>query len=433
MNAQPHSNMLLRPAMLGRLVLTLTALVVVACSSPAGSPSSSGAPAAGGVTSPAPSLPAPSDAPSEAPPAQPSVTPSAPAPTPTPAPAAWSKPRAIAGLENCFSIFAAVDEGGRTHVVATCDSGTNEIRYAVSTDEKTWTVSRLRPPAGRLEEEPQLAFSGNTLYLAYTRIAIEEGGCGDDGLRDLGVYVRSRSLPAGAWSAPTRIGNEGEHLLSFRVAGSTIHAAVATDAPGSAAYIAVSGGATRRVRLPDALGAVALRVGDDGTPRVAYEAKDGIAYGTIAGGRVRTDTISGSDRGESPVFALGPGNDAYAVWTRSVAGGGCAEPGPDALDGIYFSTNEHGSWQTVRLTTQVGPTSLTVDPSTGEVHVLVEGDGTLVWYHRSPGGKWAHETLARKHAVQSVIRQDPTSGRLVIVSIVDSPADDEFHVQVRTR
>jgi hypothetical protein len=313
-----------------------------------------------------------------------------------------------------------------------CGTEPTEIRYATSSDGRSWTTTKLPPPTGHWEQEPQLAFSGNTLYLAYSRLALEDGDCGGDGLRDVGVYVRTKALPSGDWSEPTRIGQPGDRLGSFRVTGSTMHATVMNGEDFF--YEFVTGGAGSRIKLPNALGVAALRIGDDGVPRVAYEREDGIAYGTVDGTTVNVKLVPGSDRGWNPTFALAPGNDAYLVWTESNHGGGCAEPEPPPTDGTYVGTNAGGTWVSSRLTRRLGTTSLTVDPSSGELHVLVSDYQRLVWFHRAAGGNWASETLVPENATSAVIRQDPTSGRFVGAYVVESGQDrDERHVEVVTR
>ena len=155
------------------------------------------------------------------------------------------------------------------------------------------------------------------------------------------------------------------------------------------------------------------------------------------GDQFSSRTIPNSTNGWDPALALAPGNDAYLVWNRSYHGLGCAGPGPDPLDGTYFATDASGTWVSSRLTTLVGGTSLTLDPATGELHVLVSDYRRIVYFHRARGADWAHEDLARGGASSPVIRQDPTTGSLLVAYVRDVISIDmetsESHVEVIAR
>ena len=418
----------LNPAVIARLGVAAIALLVVACQSPAAAPPAS-------PSSPPISVSNPSTPPT------PSADPSAPAPTPTPKPPApkppvaksvtWSKPVAVKGLEGCLSVVMAVDDRGATHLAATCGIDASEIRYAVSNDGTTWKTTTFAAPAGRQELEPQLAFSGSTLYLAYTRVAPTDGGCGDDGLADLGVHVRTRTLPGGAWSEPSQIGKTADHLQSLRVDGTVIHATVHNDKDGSTAYEVLTGGALARQVIGDATGGSSLRVGDDGKGRVAYETAKGISFGKVDNGTFVAARIPGSDGGHSPVLTLAPGNVAYVIWNRSFFAGGCIDGGSNPLDGTYVATNASGRWVTSRLTTMLGAASMTIDPATGELQLVVSDMHRGVRFHRLPGGAWAKEILTRRNPSSSVIRQNSTNGNLVVAFIADPTYEmEKMHVEV---
>ena len=260
------------------ILLASVALIVAACGNapavldPAGAPGLSATPMArpaivaspeplGGVAAP------------DAPPA-PSATPDPPKPSPVDSPAArpappiptvWSKARVVMS-GSCWNPTATVDTTGTYHIVAGCGMG---IRYATSKDGRRWRTAALPHPAHRFEVEPQLAVDGSTLYVAYTRQRQVEGGCGSDGMIDVGVYYRTRTLPSGRWSAPARIGPVGAHLQSFRVVGGVIHETFITqDREGPVWYGALSRGRFRSLRIPGAIG-TSLRVGDDGHARIA--------------------------------------------------------------------------------------------------------------------------------------------------------------------
>ena len=428
MHTRSHSSANpVRFSALARIGVAAVALLIGACQAPA-APSSSAPPvaiASPGPSNPNPSVPAPSADPSSGPVATPR-------PTPTPT---WSKPITVKGLAGCHAVVAAVDEGGRQHLAATCGTEPSGIRYAVSIDGRTWTTTPLEAPAGRHERDPQLAFSGDTIYLAYTRLAPADGGCGDDGLDDLGVWYRTRSLPGGDWSEPAKIGATADHLQAFRVHGGTVHATVANEKSNETAYVVVDGTSTNRYKLANATGWTSLRVGDDGKGRIAYESATGIGYGMVEGSQFVGTTIANEANAQDPVLTLAPGNAAYLLWTETFSGGGCAEPDPLPSFGTYFATNVSGSWVASRLTRLVGGASMTIDPATGELHVLVGDYRRTVYFHRAAGAtKWLSETISRDHPSSAVIRQDPTTGALVAVFVADlDPEHSRFEVQVMVR
>ena len=394
-------------------------LLVVACSNtPA--PAASGAPTPSDVAAAsAPPVLSSPDA-SVIPSAGPTI---APTPKPTPKPATWSKATTVPGLDDCLGVVAVIDSTGGDHLAAECSNGNlTEVRYASSSDGRTWTASRQAAPAHRYEMGPQLAVDGGTLYVAYSRLAPTDGGCGDDGLGDVGVYVRSRQLPHGSWSDPRQVGATADELQSFRVTDGVVHATVTNDWDGKTYYESLAAGSTtanRRIAISGAAGSTALRVGDDGKPRVAFEASAGLVYGTIDGGGLSTDAIPGTKRGWNPVLILEPGNVADVVWTRSWHGG-CAEPDPLPEDGTYFSTNAGGTWHSTKLSSVAGGQSITVDPATGEIHLLVSDFRSATLFERSATGSWSHRSLASGGVSSTVIRQDPTNGSL-FVAYVSSP------------
>jgi hypothetical protein len=435
MTNQPRSTLVV-PAITAAgalVVLGAVAFLVASGGTPAGATKPSSPPIA--LSSQTPTDP--SSDPLE-PSAPPSASPSAtPKPTPKPLPV-WSKPSTIAGLDTCGSVVAAIDDRGTDHVAATCDGAVGSlVKYAVSSDGRTWKTTTFTPPSGRFESDPQLAFAGNTLYVAYTRVAPTDGGCGDDGLADVGVYYRTRTLPSGAWSDPTRLGVVADHLQSFRVNGTEIEATVSNEKDGKTYYETSSDAGLYRQVL-SAGGWTSLRVGDDGQGRIAYATTDGISIATADRSHVATQLIPNSKRGSDPILVLAPGNDPYVLWTRSsYVGGGCVDPDEtDPTNGTYFSTNASGTWVTTKVTSLLGGTSMALDPATGEIHVLVNDLQRIVYFHRSAGAgsAWAHETLARGGLSSAVIREDPASGDLLVVFVADPTSEsDVLHVQVMTR
>jgi hypothetical protein len=360
----------------------------------------------------------PSDSPAPVTSAEPSPSAAAkptPKPTPKPKPAVWSKSVHVKGLDGCYSVVAAIDERGTNHLAAECGDSGSQIRYSTSIDASHWTTRVFKAPTNRLELDPQLAVKGSTLYLAYTRLVQTEGACGDDGLRDLGAYYRTRKLPNGGWSLPRQIGAVSDHLQSFRVDGSTIHATVGNEKDGLTYYETVSGGTTHRYRLAGASGGTSLRIGDDSMARIAYGGANGIVYGTFDGARFNTTTVPGTKGGEGPTLILAPGNVAYMLWIRNSMGGGCAEPEPPPTDGTYFATNAGGSWTSTKLSNAYPGGSITLDPATRELHVLIGDDRGIVYYNRVPGADWTEKTLVATRWLSSpVIRQNPRTGALLV-------------------
>jgi len=295
--------------------------------------------------------------------------------SPTPAPVAWSKPIVVPGMEGCREPVAAIDDRGGHHLAATCFVGeASEIRYSTSPDGRTWSTTAFHPPTDLLDQDPELAVDGDTLYLAFTRDAPTDGDCGPPGV-DLGVLYRTRTLGSGEWSDTIPLGSKGDGLLSFRVRGGVLHATVTSVDRQQTWYERRSGAKLDRVRIEDAQGSVALRVGDDGKPRIAYEGANGIGFGTISDGKAVGSTIPGSQHGFGPILVLGPGNDAFVAWNNYGSSGfGCdVETGADT--GSYFATNAGGTWSTVRFTKTVGARALTLDPATGDALALVTGEG----------------------------------------------------------
>jgi len=419
------------------LLIGVVAILVAACAGSA-SPSPAGSPIPSPIVVASPSAtPTPASDPEVEPsvPVTPTDPSAKPEPTPTPAPLAWSKARTVKGLQSCSDVVATVDDAGTSHIAATCGNAGGQIKYAVSKDGLAWTVTSFKVPSGRFEQDPEIAFSGSTLYLAYTRVAPADGGCGDDGLDDVGVYVRSRSLPNGDWSAPSKIGATSDHLQAFRASGSVLHATVTNDKSHGTFYERVFGGAASRVRIGDGTGWTALRVGDDGDARLALDGAKGIRFGQIDGGKLAASTIPGTAGGSGSSMVLGPNNVAYVLWSRSAAmSGGCIDMDPGPTAGSYLSTNAGGSWQTTKLSKLVGAYSLTMDPTSGEIDALIGDFGTLRIYEKPAGAGWTHRTLSSDLASSAVVRRNPATGGLVVVYVHDTlDGDQPTTIQVMTK
>jgi hypothetical protein len=318
----------------------------------------------------------------------------------------------------CMSLTAVIDRLGTYHVAAVCDGG---IRYLTSKDGIDWNETSFPPAIDRLELDPQLTLDGNTVYLAYSLLAPTDGACGDDGLQDVGVYTRSAKLPNGAWSDPVRIGAVGDRVQSFRVAGGTLYLTVtAKDGGGPLFYESQAGSTLTRIALPGAV-STSLRVGDDGHARIAYSTDHAIRYARVDGSKLSTVTVTATDETylQAPTLVLGPGDDAYMVWTQSTdGGGGCAGPEPGPLDGVYFGTDAGGRWKSARLTRTPGEASLTLDPVSGRIEAIANDGSSLARFASVGGTDWTAERIpGTRSLINAVIRLNPLTGRVSVLAM----------------
>ena len=234
-------------------VAVVVALVVAACGSSSTpspsassvadalpSPSSSAPPSVEASPSPTPTVETTAPSPIAEETASPSQSPVAEnesaSPTPSLAPG-WSQPVHVgptvsANGPYCGELVGGIDSSHRDYLAFEC---TDRVYVSVGSPDGTWTSTSFAPPAHRIEQDPQLAFWGDRVYLAYSRIAVTDGGCGDNGLRDVGVYYRTRVMPSGTWSAPIRIGAINDGIEDLAVDGSTIFATVANRTDGRCA------------------------------------------------------------------------------------------------------------------------------------------------------------------------------------------------------
>lgn len=386
-------------------------LIAAACSaatpaSPIPSPSASAAA----------TVPTPASSPTSTPAPSATTSPTS-APTPSPVAGTWSKPVIIRKGE-CFSLTATIDPAGRYHVASVCDGG---IRYLTSADGIAWSETSFVPPIDRLEQDPQLALDGDTVYLANSLLDPTDGGCGDNGLIDVGVYTRSIKPPDGSWSNPVRIGAKGDHVQSFRVADGVQHLTVtADDGGGPLYYESQSGPSFSRVLIPGAV-TTSLRVGDDGHARIAYATGHAIRYARVAGTQLSIATVAASTQTflQSPSLVLGPGDHAYMVWTQDAdGGGGCAGPGPSPVDGVYFATDASGRWKTTRLTKTPGESSITLNPSTGRIEVVVNRGTDLTEYESTGGDDWTSTSIPDTVGLSNpLIRVNPATGSLNVLAL----------------
>lgn len=342
----------------------------------------------------------------------------------TPAPvlgASWSKPQLV-GSADCSSVAATIDSTSTYHLAAGCNGS---IRYSVSQGDGRWTTTVFAHPFELRDIRPQIAIDGNFVYVAYSRVDSAAGAC-DDGIVRLAVYYRRRALPDGTWSAPKHIGRLADELVSLQVAGGTVHAILWNATDGRSYYETLNGTVSQRHLIPGA-GGTSLRVGSDGRARIAYPLAGSIRYSLFSGSGFWRTQVTGSSGGSAPSLALGEGDRAYLLWTRRGPFFCGSYPGPSPADGTYFATNTSGTWVSRRVTTDVGATSLAISASTGRVYGLLASDGALTYFTRSPAGAWSRTTLGPGFAASPVIRQDPTTGTLLVVYIT------EYGVNVLTK
>ena len=326
----------------------------------------------------------------------------------------WTGPRSLGSSVNCYGEPAvAVDPTGATHVAAVCNS---YVRVSHRSAGLGWTTIQFGHPADRFDLGPQVAIDGGRLYVAFTRAAT-----GDCGLDYIGVYVRSRTLPTGAWSQPTRLGSAGDRLQVFVVVQGAIHATV--DDGDSLIYETTASGALKRYPLTDATlsrfsGTSSLAVGSDGLARIVYQGQSSLRFAIFRGSRFATSSIPGTGKGDrDPRLVLDARNNAHVVWTHA-AHPGCDVDQPAPADGTYYATNTTGAWApsraavTRRITRNVGATSLALDAG-GRPHVLVGGVFGVKYY--TPGsGTWSGLTLSSHRSQGVAIRSGPATPTLFV-------------------
>jgi len=406
-----------RPGRL-RAAVVIAALVVGACgTTTAPSPIPTGAQASPEAADPstagAAATPEPTLDPSAG--TGPGSTPGSP-PTPTPTPVAtWSVPHRVGTLTTCSTISAGIDVAGRDHVAAEC---AGSIHYYVSSNGRTWKSTVFAHPANRIDANPQVAFWGDVVYVAYSRIAVLEGACGDNGLRDVGVFFRSRTQPDGTWSSPVRIGSTDDGLRSFRVDGRTIHATVWNARSGHTYYETLTGSTLHRYGIP---GAASLRLGSDGHARIAYPGAHGLRYAVFTGSGFSSLPVPGTnERDLDPALVLDGHDKAHVVWTRVPVppwDGGCASDTPRPKDqGTYYATNASGTWKSGRISKEIGQTSIQVDQETGRVHVIV-GAAKVRYYTMAKDGPWQATTLSGSCDQSPLLRLDQSTGALLLVCL----------------
>ena len=324
-----------------------------------------------------------------------------------------------------------IDDRGRHHIAAWCDEKIRYVQYSPGAIDMP--VDTFTPPRDRLDIGPQLARDGQDTVMAFSRLAVTEGGCGDDGLVDVGVYVRTRSDATGAWSKPVRLSEPDETLQSFRAVDGTLHATVA--GPDGRFYVARTGDRTTRVRVPGA-DATSLRIGDDGRPRIAYTTGEVDPLRPRRRDeypcRRRIHTTDGS-YALGPALVLAPGDVPTIMWTQDLeaGSGGCASPDSPYDDGTYLATRRAGIWDVARISTSVGGTSLTLDPESGLWHAVIAdpSTGNLRYVTgRSVDDRLDGPIPGTDEAIGATIRVNPEDGSLVVVAV-----DGDQGIDVVTR
>jgi hypothetical protein len=176
-------------------------------------------------------------------------------------------------------------------------------------------------------------------------------------------------------------------------------------------------GVLKRYPLWSAVGGSSLRISNDATARIVYQATRSLRYGTFDGSSVKTSAIPGTTAHDrNPVLVLDAQDHAHVAWTRT-GGPSCGDETP-SVTGSYYATNQDGSWSVVsrgRVTGDLGTISLTVDVATRRVHFLVAGDFGVKYFTKTPTGAWRGQRLSSEYATGAAIRLDPGDGRLLAV------------------
>jgi hypothetical protein len=329
----------------------------------------------------------------------------------------WTTPVLVDGGSQCSTPVAAIDGSSRDHVADWCG---DSVHYTASGPAGWSKPTVFDHPAGLVDEDPQIAVDGTKVYVAYSQVMPLEG-CGGGADQGVGVYVRTRSLPDGAWSAAARLGAAGDKLQSFRVVNGTQYAVVLGGGFNERTVLEVSGPGGLH-RYPLAGQNASLRVGGDGSPRVAYESYgDGrIGFATLNGTALTASLIPdppGSLADSSnfdPHLILDGSNHAHVIWTIAPTGG-CVLPEGSLQDGTWYATNANGSWQISRLTIETGQTSLTADVKNGFLFALVDGSDGLGFFTNQVSGNWSRTTILPDQQESPSIHFDPVSGSLLVV------------------
>jgi len=346
----------------------------------------------------------------------------------------WTTPVLIDPGSQCSTPVAAIDGSSRDHVADWCG---DSVHYMASGPAGWSTPAVFDHPAGLVDEDPQIAVDGTKVYVAYSQVMPLEG-CGGGADQGVGVYVRTRALPDGAWSVATRLGQAGDLLQSFRVVNGTSYAVVLGGGHNEGTVLEVSGpGGLHRYAVAGQN--ASLRVGDDGRPRIAYESYgDGrIGFATFTGTGLSASLIPdppggiGDSSNFDPHLILDGSDHAHVIWTVAPTGG-CALPEGSLQDGTWYATNASGSWQISRLTIETGETSITADAKHGFLYALVDGADGMGFFTNQLNGNWGRTTILPDAQDSPSIHFDPVSGSLLVVFSGSPTASDPAGIYAMT-
>lgn len=326
----------------------------------------------------------------------------------------------------CESVDLLVDGSGGQHIVVECNG---LIHYATSHGSTGWSTVVFSRANGVVDRNPQLAIDGDRLYAAYSQ-AVAQGGCGGEFFTEVGVYVRSRLLPNGAWSAATRIGPSGDQLDAFAAHAGTLVLAV-TGLDGASYLETASGGTLQRYKYAGFQASVG--VAPNGQVGLAYvTSSGGLHYATLSGGTLTSATVPGipADVGTAsgPQLAFDTSGNAHLAFTFG-SGAGCALR-ESSLYGTYYAVDAGGSWTDRRVSTLIGTASLALDPSSGRTDVLVDGStptsmwGSVSLYSSIDGRTWARTILESQSVLDTALSLDPVTDKPV-VAVVEGVDDTQ--------
>jgi hypothetical protein len=201
------------------------------------------------------------------------------------------------------------------------------------------------------------------------------------------------------------------------VDGGVLHAIVSNAISGPTFYVRSTQDPVKAARYRiDVDGDVSLRIGDDGRARVAYWRNGSLLFGTFNGSGFSTAGISKGPTDGSPMLVLGARNQPHIAYTIVEPANGCGDAGLPSRAGTYYATLVNGKWTSQRITKRLGLTSLTLDPGSGRLHVLV--GNTL--YTKTPNAAWVSARLPAG-VDNPTMRLDPATGSLLLVYNRSSP------------
>lgn len=420
----------------------LSLIVIAGCSGTISDASPTAPPQARASLTPAvsprserPSVVAPS--PTEAQSASAAPSPSIPAATPTgpQTPRGWLEPVTVHDVQatDCGGLTATYGPRADLILVMACN---DDIHVTHGSPGEAWVTDVIEHPRGVVLRGPQVAVDGDRLTVAASAYVPEEGGCGDDGLRQTDVLIWSRDLPDGEWTGPVALGGPDGHLQSFRVVDGVIHATVGnTD---GVAYVRGRTGSAQRTAIPEA-SETSLRVGSDGIARIAYTTTSGdLRLVAMRDRALAPETIHRAQDGElggpiQPSLVLAGQNEPIVLWTLTWGISGCAEPDPPPEFGTYVYADVGGVATNERLSGSTDGASLTLDIPGGRAYVVipewVDDDHRTNLYSRPiAGGDWSRVEL-EGDPFWPIMRVEQATGAAVLAWL-DWRDDDSIQLRV---